>query len=105
MWFQQWPRLHRYGYLCMTFDGESQEVQIRLFNRSFDFIPHLVLWLVLHKYGIPSELIQLIKSLHEETKAEINVDLYRKICLKTRFVLASVFWEPTNEFPINSNKL
>ena len=42
-------------------------------RKAYDFIPRQALWLVLHKYGIPTQLIQLIQSLHERMKAEVAV--------------------------------
>ena len=40
-----------------------------MLSKAYDSIPRQVLWLVLHKYGIPPQLIQLIQSLHEGMKA------------------------------------
>ena len=42
-------------------------------RKAYDSIPRQALWLVLHKYGIPTQLIQLIQSLHEGMKAEVAV--------------------------------
>ena len=42
-------------------------------RKAYNSIPRQALWQVLHKYGIPTQLIQLIQSLHEGIKAEVAV--------------------------------
>ena len=45
-------------------------------RKAYDSVPRQALWLVvtvLHKYGIPTQFIQLIQSLHEGMKAEVAV--------------------------------
>ena len=44
------------------------------FRKAYDSIPRQALWLVLLKYGIPSVLVNIIKSLHKGMRAEVWVD-------------------------------
>ena len=43
-------------------------------RKVYDSIPHSTPWHVLEKYGIPSTLLSIIRSLHDGMKAEVTVD-------------------------------
>ncbi len=80
MWFQMWKRLHRYGILCSSTDGEGKRTQyedVHAFvdlRKAYDSVFRQALWSVLQKYGIPPVLVTIIRSLHDGTRAEVAVD-------------------------------
>ena len=43
-------------------------------SKAYDSIPHSPLWRMLEKYGIPPALLSIIRSLHDDMKAEVTVD-------------------------------
>ena len=43
-------------------------------KKSYDSIPCQAMWIVLEKYGVPPEMVNIIKSLHEGMKAEVTID-------------------------------
>ena len=43
-------------------------------RKAYDSVPRAALWSVLLKLGIPKELVELVKSFHDGTRARIRVD-------------------------------
>ncbi|KAJ1111728.1 hypothetical protein NDU88_000003, partial [Pleurodeles waltl] len=39
---------------------------------AFDLVPREKLWVVLYRIGVPSNLVSLLKRLHEETYAQVR---------------------------------
>ncbi len=43
-------------------------------QKNYDSVPHRALWWALEKYRIPEPMLKLIRSVHDDTKAEVTVD-------------------------------
>ena len=43
-------------------------------KKSYDSIPRQAMWIVLEKYDVPPEMVNIIRSLHEGIKAEVTID-------------------------------
>jgi len=43
-------------------------------RKAYDSVPRAALWVALEKLGVPKELVELVKSFHDDTRAEVRVD-------------------------------
>ena len=43
-------------------------------KKAYDSVPREALWIALQKLGVPTETVQLIRSLHQNMKAKIRLD-------------------------------
>ena len=55
---------HQAKMLCICID----------LRKAYDSVPRAALWQALGKLGVPDSTIELIKSLHQETRAKLRVD-------------------------------
>ena len=43
-------------------------------RKAYDSVPQEALWVTLRKLGVPDQLIDIIRSFHEDMKAQIRLD-------------------------------
>ncbi len=43
-------------------------------RKAYDSVPRQAMWLILSKYGVPSVIVELLKTLHDNTTAEVKVN-------------------------------
>ena len=43
-------------------------------RKAYDSVPRMALWIALQKLGVPSDLITLIRSFHQDMKARLRID-------------------------------
>ena len=43
-------------------------------RKAYDAVPREAMWMALEKLGVPVEMIQLVKSFHQDMKARIRID-------------------------------
>ena len=43
-------------------------------SKAYDSVPHAALWIALWKLGVPENVIDLVKSFHEDMKVRVRID-------------------------------
>ena len=79
VWIQEGTWVCGHDFCCKTTGGKDQRAQRLPFcavcgpEKAYDSVPRQALWCVLEKCGVPPTMLHLIRSFHEDMRAEVRI--------------------------------